>query len=117
MKLKFETPEDLKKAIDGYFEYCDKKGKYPCIAKLAYNLGISRQTLYNYEKKEQYSDIITDARNRIIASLEEEAIDPSRKNVSGIIFVMKNYGYSDKQIVEHSLQGEVLKKMREEFGL
>jgi uncharacterized protein YdhG (YjbR/CyaY superfamily) len=44
---------------------------------------------------DRFSDAIKKARDRILLSLEENMLDPMRKNTAGPIFLAKNYGYSD----------------------
>ena len=114
--MKYNTREDLENAIDNYFNECKlnkktmitKDGilnvsspKVPTIAGLAYAIGVDRQTVYNYEKNQEYFDIIKRARDYILAEIESAAINDDVNN-GPVIFVMKNYGYSDKQEIEHS---------------
>lgn len=93
--LKYDTPEKLQTAVDLYF---DKEEK-PTLAGLAYELGINRQTLYNYENKDQFLDIIKKARERVEASYEGRLIYGS--NPTGVIFALKNMGWKDKQEVDN----------------
>jgi len=113
--LIFKTPQDLQNAIDIYFDDCknhtkqviDKTGKLidlkdpliPCIAGLAYAMGVDRQTVYNYADRDEYFDIIKKARDYIF-SLLEEGLTNSTINPTGKIFLAKNYGYIDKQVIE-----------------
>ena len=114
--MKYKTKEDLQKAIYDYFNECKTNTKevqlkdgpitissprVPTIAGLAYAIGVDRQTVYNYEKNQEFFDIIKTARDYIMAQIESAAINDDVNN-GPIIFVMKNYGYSDKQEIEHS---------------
>ena len=99
--LIWETPKALQKQVDDYFNYCKDNNKPPTIAGLAYYLDVDRQTIYNYSKKEQFFDIIKKARARIMMYLEEHAIMGAG---AGTIFVMKQYGYRDKQEVTNNIQ-------------
>jgi hypothetical protein len=92
--LKFATRESLQKRIDEYFEYANANNKPYSIAKLAVYLECDRQTIYNYDKKEEYFDIIKEARRKCIAMLEEKMLE---HGTPGQIFVAKNYGYTDRQ--------------------
>lgn len=91
------TPEQLKQKIEEYKGYLKETGKPPTIAGLAYFTGIDRQTIYNYKQKDEYFDTIKECREWILATYEEVAIN---KGHSGIIFLMKNYGYTDRQETE-----------------
>ena len=92
----WDTPDELQTAIDSYFEYCDKNEKPYTIAGLAVFLDVDRQTIYNYEKKQRYFDTIKKARDRVYNYMEEWAMI---KGNAGTIFLMKNYGYTDRQEV------------------
>lgn len=95
--LIFEKPEDLKNAIDEYIESCGEK---PTLAGLAYHLQIDRQTLYNYEDRPEFFDIIKRAKEWIEYKYEERLIYGT--NPTGLIFALKNMGWKDKSEVEQS---------------
>lgn len=111
------TPEELQKVIDKYFRECEnnkspfltKEGNIikipnpliPTIAGLAYHLGVDRQTIYNYKGKDGFFDTIKKARDFILSRIEGKLTNASG-NVTGAIFIAKNYGYQDKQELEHS---------------
>jgi len=96
---KYKTAEELQKKIDEYFEAHDKY----TISGLAYNLGFDgRQSFYDYEKKDEFSYTIKRARLRIEMYYEE--LLTKGGGISGsIIFALKNFGWTDKQEIEHSL--------------
>ena len=96
---KFKNKKELENALEEYKAYLEESEKPPTIAGLAYYTGIERQTLYNYSKKQEYFDTIKRFRDWILMNYEQEAI--TRGN-GGIVFLLKNYGYTDKQEVEHS---------------
>ena len=97
----WETPEELEKDIESYFEYCDKNGKPYTIAGLAVFLKVDRHTIYNYGNREPYFHTIKKARDKVFAYWEEWAMT---KGNAGTIFLMKNYGYTDRQEVAYSEQ-------------
>jgi hypothetical protein len=115
--LLYNSPEDLEKAILEYYKECKdnkktiitKEGKeikisfplIPTIAGLAYHLGIDRHTIYNYEKRDEYFHTIKKARDYILSQMESSLMN-SDGNVTGKIFLAKNYGYTDKKEIEHS---------------
>jgi len=90
----FKTREELQCAVDSYFDTMDNDKRPYTIAGLAYFLGVCRATVYNYESREKYSDIISRARERCIMYLEEQLITQGK---GGQIFLAKNYGYTDRQ--------------------
>jgi hypothetical protein len=98
---RWATKEALQADLDKYWNYCEEKEKPPTIAGLAYYLNVDRQTIYNYSKNDEYFDTIKKAREYVMMSLEETAII---KGNAGTIFVMKQYGYTDKQEVETNIK-------------
>lgn len=110
--LKFETPESLQNQIDLYFEQCmGEDGKFttpPTVSGLAYFLDTSRETLMNYEMREDFFDAIKRAKARILAFNEEQLYRNTQ--VTGVIFNLKNnFGFADKQEIDHTTKGEAIK--------
>jgi|SRR6056297_3067378 len=103
----FKSKEELQKKIDKYYEYCEEKDKPSTFAGAAYFLEVDRQTLYNYKEKEEYFDTIKKLRDRIKLAMEERLADTS-PNKTGMIFLAKNYGYTDKQEIDHTINAEVI---------
>jgi hypothetical protein len=107
--LKFKSPEELQKAIDGYFDKCiatqyDKElGKNieiivipPTVSGLAVELDTTRQTLVDYEGKDGFIDTIKKAKQKIESYAERALV--TNRNPAGVIFSLKNnYGWVDKQ--------------------
>lgn len=98
MKAFFDTPEQMQEVIDAYF-VAAKEDKEPLtITGLALALGFcSRQSIYEYEKKEEYTYTIKRARLKVESSYE---IALNGTTVAGPIFALKNLGWSDKQEIE-----------------
>jgi hypothetical protein len=119
---KYETPELMQSAIDQYFE--EKKPKMmedkdgnpikngngipimsmnpPTISGLALYLGfVNRQSMYDYEKIPEFSDTIKTARARCEEFVESGGLTGDIAPAMSI-FALKNYGWSDKQEIEHS---------------
>jgi hypothetical protein len=113
----FGKPEEMEARIEEYFDKCEKRTinvflkdkteptvvpspKIPTIAELAAELGMDRMTFYNYAERDEYIDIIKKARNRILAAMESSMINDDKPK-AGIIFVAKNYGYTDAQEITH----------------
>lgn len=104
------TPEQLEKKIDEYFKKKEKEGRedklvFCSIRDLANFLKIDLQTFYNYDSNPSYSNITKRARERIIATWEQQLFFPGR-NTTGAIFYLKNFGNMvDK--VEHAHSGQI----------
>ena len=95
---KFKTKEELEKALQEYKDYLLNEDKPPTIAGLAYYTGIDRQTIYNYSEKNEFFGTIKSFRDWVMMTYEEAALTHSG---SGVIFLLKNYGYTDRQEVKH----------------
>lgn len=99
--IAYETPELLDNAVSDYFMNCVENKSKPTISGLAYYLGFeSRQSFYDYEKREEYSYTIKRARLRIEQHYEEHLLNPGI--ATGAIFALKNFGWRDKSELEHS---------------
>lgn len=121
--LQYETPEEMQKLIDLYFLACkfNKTGtesllntispedqeivktiddEVPTVCGLAYVLDLSRKALIEYQGREEFSNTIKKAKLRIERNLEQR-LDGA--NAVGTIFNLKNnFGWKDKQELEHS---------------
>lgn len=94
----FDSPERLNEAVESYF-YTEK---IHTIAGLAYHLGFeSRQSFYDYEKREGFSYIIKRARLKMESEYEARL---QGNNPTGSIFWLKNAGWSDKQEIEQKTE-------------
>lgn len=109
----FKTVQELEDCIETYKEYLRTENKPPTIAGLAYYTGIDRKTLYNYKAKDQYFHTIKKFVDWIIMNFEEIATD---KGNAGVIFLMKNYGYTDKQIVESHGEQKITIQLPEDLN-
>ena len=120
---KYKTAEEIIEAIQEYMDNCKpeyltdpENGGYmldkgqpillsmnkPTITGLALALGFeSRQSMYDYEKKEAFSYTIKRARLEIENSYEQDIRNPDL-TPTGAIFALKNFGWSDKQELQHT---------------
>ncbi|RKY33850.1 MAG: hypothetical protein DRP78_07160 [Candidatus Omnitrophota bacterium] len=109
--LKYKTPEALQKKIDEYFDNPPNTRKIVkdgavvevpvyTISGLVLFLGFcDRASFFDYGHRELFSSTIKAARTRM--ALEYEKFLQSGLG-SGAIFALKNFGWSDKQEIEHS---------------
>ncbi len=99
--LRWSKPEEIEPMIEAYFAECVAEGKPYTITGLAYAMDTSRETLMNYEGRGEFFDTIKKAKDKCSLYAEEQLF--LGKNTAGIIFNMKNnYGWKDKQEIEHS---------------
>lgn len=92
---KYTKVELMQKEIDKYFQECDQKHEPYTVTGLGLALGMSRQDLINYAKKDEFFDTIKKAKMKVENYLEKRLIIDS--STTGIIFNLKNnYGWKDK---------------------
>lgn len=95
----FESVQALREKVDAYFAECDLKKDPYTITGLAVYLETSRQSLINYEDRPEFFDTIKGAKDKVEAYAEKRLFSG---NATGPIFALKNFGWSDKQELEHS---------------
>ncbi|HYE53674.1 MAG TPA: terminase small subunit [Chitinophagaceae bacterium] len=118
----FETSDALQQKVNEYFEwikgekgYIQGKDDEPdqeywkrlpesaTVTGLALFLGFeSRQSLYDYEKNEEFSYIVKKAKLRVEHEYEKKL---HGTNVTGPIFALKNMGWADKSEQEVTHKG------------
>lgn len=92
----YTNPGDLEAAIQEYFATTEESKT--TITGLAYSLGFeSRQSLYDYEQKGEFSYIIKRARLKVEMGYEK---DLRSNNPTGPIFALKNMNWKDNQRTE-----------------
>jgi hypothetical protein len=90
----FDDPIKMQELITEYFEKDCKK----TLSGLAYHLGFeSRQSMYEYEEKPEFTYIIKRAKIQI-EQMYEELVQGTTP--TGSIFVLKNMGWKDKTEAE-----------------
>ena len=111
----YDDPEKLQAKIDEYFKKGGTQRTFVCgsgsnkyevtvtiytITGLCLYCGFeSRQSFYAYEDKKEFSYVIKKARTQIEQMYEENL---QYGNTTGSIFALKNFGWVDKQEIEHS---------------
>lgn len=109
----YSSVEKMKEQIDLYFIDCEARSKPPTVPGLAYFLGFaSRQSLFDYGQKPEFSYTISRAKIRIETARAETLVDPNLKNSNGIKFDLENnFGWKSKS--EHEHFGEIQVKRME----
>lgn len=114
--MKYKTQEELQKGIDKYFTQCDESQKPYTMSGLAYSLGIDRVTLINYGKNDLFFTLIKEAKDRVQAQLEENALMGKSNSTFTIFNLKNNYGWRDtvevKNDNELSKLDELLKEVK-----
>lgn len=119
---KYANKEDLENKINSYFDWCDSqkqelyndKGQITKVISKPYTvsglclyLGITRETLNQYEDNNDYSDTIKRAKMRIENDVEEGIMTGRINTISGIFNLKNNFGWKDKQEIQQEVNGAV----------
>jgi hypothetical protein len=99
--LKFENVEALQAAIDRYFT--DTSESEWTITGLALALDTSRETLMDYEHRDEFSDAVKRAKLKVENAYEKRNI---KRGNGGDIFALKQFGWKDRREVDHTSKGE-----------
>jgi hypothetical protein len=101
---KWNTPEELQADIDRYFAECERTQEPLTITGLALALDTYRETLMDYQNKDEFSYTIKRAKQKIENAYEKRLIQNGR---AGDIFALKNFGWKDKQEIEADVNSSV----------
>lgn len=102
----YDNKDELSQECEGYFDLCRKEEERPTVTGLALHLGFaSKQSLYDYEKNDQFSYPIKKSLTRIENALEKRL---ENNSVTGIIFALKNMGWKDKIETENNTTMQIV---------
>jgi len=101
--LKFNTPQELEQKAEEYLS--STPNNEWTITGLALALDTTRQTLVNYENRDEFLDTVKKLKTKVENSYE---LGLRKRGGAGDIFGLKNFGWSDKIETEHS--GEITQK-------
>lgn len=101
--LKFGSVEELQGLIDKYFEETPREEW--TITNLALALDTNRQGLMEYGRREEFADTVKKAKAKVEGSYE---LDLKKHGRVGTIFALKNFGWTDKQEVAHTVSKDLL---------
>lgn len=96
----WEDSIKLSNLIEDYFNQTQR----PTLSGLAVFLEVDRQTLYNYKERDGFFGIIKKATAKVESIYEERAIYDN--NPAGVIFALKNMGWSDRSATDHTTNGK-----------
>ena len=101
---KWSSPEELQKQIDKYFQECEANDEPLTITGLAMALDTYRDVLMDYQEKDEFSNTIKKAKQKIENAYEKRLIKYGR---SGDIFALKNFNWTDKQEIEANVSANI----------
>jgi len=101
--LLFKSVDEVEKKINEYFAWAEEKEKPLTLERLAVFLKTTTRTIRNYQRKEEYFEVIEAARQAIYAE-KVERLNTRDGNTPGIIFDLCNNSqddYSNKRIEDN----------------
>lgn len=116
-------PEKVEERLNYYFRYCTDKGIKPTVEAMALTLGISRQSLWEWENDTQSKagQLVARAKELINSLLTTWTMNGKINAVYTIWLQKNNSGYSDTKTLEIKPQTEPqrisLEQQIEESGL
>lgn len=84
----------------------------PTLSGLANFLGMTRQTLYNYSKNEEYQDVIAEAKS-LIEQYNEEMLMSGQATNAIKFSLINNFGWKEKSEVDSNIN--INKKLEDFF--
>jgi hypothetical protein len=113
---KFNSPEEMEKMGMGFIEECKKTDKPITITGICIRLDTTRQTLMDYERKNEFADTVKRLKLHAENYAEETLYNKNGRAVVGAIFALKNFGWSDKMEFESSYKPSIMtEEEREEI--
>lgn len=101
--IDISDPEQVKKRITEYFNYCIDNDRKPNMVGMANWLGVDRDTLNSWKRGEYRGSTHSDVIKKAVGMLEELWVDymqNGKANPASLIFLGKNmFGYKDTQDV------------------
>jgi hypothetical protein len=91
----YSSPEEMEEKVLSYFQHCNENKDNPKVTGLCLFLGFScRETLNEYQKLPEFSDIIKRAKLGVESHYEEGL---NTFKYGGSVFALKNMGWKDQQ--------------------
>jgi len=93
--MQYSNPDIFRDCVNAYFDKCDDLNRPYTVSGLCVFLSLSKDQLKRYGQRGPHVETVQSARLIIEEQLEERLLGPGR--VTGTIFTLKQFGWSDKQ--------------------
>ena len=81
--------------MDSFKEKGERDGQVPTVSSLAFDLGITRRTILEYEKRDAYQAMIERAKTFCEMHIEQKLFDPKVRPAGPICNLKANFGHKD----------------------
>lgn len=96
--MRYKSAMDLQTAINSYFDECKVSGQVVTYSGLASHLGVRRESLYRMKfHNDEFAEVVELATGKIEADYEQRLISGKNGNTVGLIFALKQWGWTDRQ--------------------
>lgn len=99
----FETPEDMMRAVNVYFETAEEAEEPYTLTGLCLHIGMSRAEFVNRKFDPKFADVMRQA--RLIIEHQHERNLLVSKHTAGTQFALKNLGWSDSARLDVGING------------
>lgn len=100
------TPE-VREQTAAYLQNCIDNNKVPTAARLAVTIGVNKDTLYEWAKKDkEFSDTLRDLQSIQEATLVDGSLE-NKLNPTISKLMLANHGYAESQKIDNTHHGEV----------
>lgn len=110
----FDSPDQMMDAVNSYFEEADNASMPYTISGLCLAIGFSREMLLRSSYDSTIGDIVNQAKLLIEQQHEILLLTDHRKS-SGIIFALKNLGWSDQRYIDIGIGGSAAPGEKEQL--
>lgn len=107
---KWQNPQELIELINNYLE--ETPFEEWSVTGLALTLGTSKQLLIDYQKREEFREVINEAKLLIEHSYE---LSLRKNGRTGDIFALKNFDWKDKSEQDITSNGESIQPVLVKF--
>jgi len=104
--LKYKNKEEILKIAERYFRKCERDEEPLTVTGLAIALDTTRKTMMEWERREDYGNTIKKIKARVEHYVEKMTISGKIAPAVGI-FVLKNFDWTDKQIIDANITGDI----------
>lgn len=104
-KRTYTDPNELRNAVNEYFEEADNNESPYTISGLCLHIGFSRDMFFKHGHDGEFGDVIQQA--RLLIEQQHEIRLLTTKKPTGTIFALKNLGWSDRSFLDVGISGGV----------
>ena len=90
-----EVKEKVEKWMDSFKDGGERKGEVPTLSCLAFDLGIARRTLVDYQHRDDYQPILERAKTFCEMHTAQKLFDPHIRPAGPIFSLKYNFGWKD----------------------